>query len=81
MSRPGIRQVAHDVHVAHRHQPFANHVPECNQQRLHALAEVHDLDAHREVLAQLQQARSMQVAAGAVAFHAADHRGAGDALS
>jgi polysaccharide deacetylase family protein (PEP-CTERM system associated) len=50
------------------------------QERLDALRQIDDVDAQRQVLAQLQQSRRVQAVVGPVAFGAARHRGAGDAF-
>jgi hypothetical protein len=51
-----VREVAHDVDVVDHDQALADHALQGRQQRADALGQVHDVDAHRQVLAQLQQA-------------------------
>src|SRR5262245_41951075 len=61
LTRPfWIRQIFHDVDVTDSHQTLADHSLQGGQKRLNPLRDVHHLDAHGQVLAQLQQPGRVQ---------------------
>src|SRR5207249_10026257 len=79
-SNPRVRQISQDVDITNGNEPFSNHAFQRGQQRLDPFREVHDVDANRQVLAQFQEAGRVQLVTGPVAFDAAGHAGARDAL-
>ena len=65
-----------DTHVGHRDQPFVHHFFNHRQQPLNVFLGVDDLDHDRKVVR--EDVRPVNLRCVAVAFEAAEDRGAGD---